>query len=82
MIHSRPSSSHLLRLAVAAVMLVAATAWPASQGPARKSLRVDDDTRWRGVASAEISRSGEWVAPKSMTDEVPFLKKDENREPT
>lgn len=45
-----------------AVLVVAAHALPEAQAPAKKAMTVDDYTKWRSIASQEISADGKWVA--------------------
>lgn len=63
-------SSHR-RLATLALALFVvfglAYAWPAAQAPTKKTLTVDDYTRWRSISSQEISGDGNWVAYASAT---------------
>ena len=52
----------LAMLAVAvAVAFSLASAWPAAQAQAKKSLTVNDYTKWRSIATEAISGDGRWV---------------------
>ena len=45
-----------------AVLVVAARALPEAQVPAKKAMTISDYTRWRSIASQEMSADGKWVA--------------------
>ena len=45
-----------------ALLVVAARALPEAQAPAKKAMTIGDYTKWRSVASQEMSADGKWVA--------------------
>jgi dipeptidyl aminopeptidase/acylaminoacyl peptidase len=59
-------SPGIRRSAILAIALLVALglahAWPQAQAPAKKVLTIDDYSRWRSIASQEISGDGAWVA--------------------
>ena len=63
--HAAMGSPARRRLAALALTLVVALAWtyawPTAQTAAKKTLTVDDYTRWRSISGQEISGDGQWV---------------------
>jgi dipeptidyl aminopeptidase/acylaminoacyl peptidase len=56
------ASRRSFTLALALAAFVAAHALPAAQTAAKKPLTIEDYTKWRTIASQEISGDGTWVA--------------------
>ena len=43
------------------VTLLVSHAWPSAQSPVKKSLTVDDYTKWKSINDSSISSDGRWV---------------------
>ncbi|HKW01380.1 MAG TPA: hypothetical protein VJN96_16265, partial [Vicinamibacterales bacterium] len=64
MLHpARTFASRRLALFASALVVVFGSAFALdAQAPAKKTLTVEDYTKWRNISSSEISGDGNWVA--------------------
>src|SRR5580765_4613784 len=69
--NSHATSLRFATVAAAVVALAVAYAAPSAQTPVKKTLTVDDYTKWKSIGDTAISGDGKWATYVLRTTNVP-----------